>query len=49
LVFNLELIRIQFLLNKTVGKWYYLNQSGTMEHDKYIDGYYVGSNGAWVE
>jgi autotransporter-associated beta strand protein len=33
----------------TNGKWYYLNQSGTMEHDKYIDGYYVGSNGAWVE
>lgn len=33
----------------TDGKWYYLNQSGTMEHDKYIDGYYVGSNGAWAE
>ncbi|WP_415462438.1 hypothetical protein [Clostridium saccharoperbutylacetonicum] len=26
-----------------------INQSGTMEQDKYIDGYYVGSNGAWVE
>lgn len=29
------------------GQWYYLNESGVMEHDKYIDGYYVGSNGAW--
>ncbi|OOM79144.1 phosphatase PAP2 family protein [Clostridium sp. BL-8] len=32
----------------TDGNWYYLNESGAMEHDKYIDGYYVGSNGAWV-
>jgi autotransporter-associated beta strand protein len=29
-------------------QWYYLNESGTMEHDKYIDGYYVDSNGVWV-
>lgn len=31
------------------GQWYYLNESGNMEHDKYIDGYYVGSNGAWIK
>lgn len=33
----------------TDGQWYYLNQNGTMEHDKYIDGYYLGYNGAWVK
>ncbi|MDR3593693.1 phosphatase PAP2 family protein [Clostridium sp.] len=31
------------------GRWYYLNESGAMEHDKYIDGYYLDSNGTWVK
>jgi len=31
------------------GIWYYLNQSGAMEYNKYIDGYYLGSNGVWVK
>jgi len=31
------------------GTWYYLNQSGAMEYNKYIDGYYLGSNGVWVK
>lgn len=29
--------------------WYYLNADGTMVHDTYIDGYYLGTNGAWVK
>ena len=33
----------------TDGQWYYLNQSGAMEYNKYIDGYYLGSNGSWVK
>lgn len=31
------------------GNWYYLNQNGAMEHDKYIDGYYLDTNGVWVQ
>lgn len=31
------------------GQWYYLNESGAMEYDKYIDGYYLDSNGAWIK
>jgi len=30
------------------GKWYYLNSDGSMAHNTVIDGYTVGSNGAWV-
>ena len=33
----------------TDGQWYYLNQNGAMEYNKYIDGYYLASNGAWVK
>ena len=33
----------------TDGQWYYLNESGAMEYNKYIDGYYLASNGAWAE
>ncbi|NMF04702.1 N-acetylmuramoyl-L-alanine amidase family protein [Clostridium beijerinckii] len=28
--------------------WYYLNQDGSMAHDTVVDGYTVGSNGAWI-
>lgn len=30
------------------GKWYYFNFDGYMEHDKIIDGYKLGSDGAWI-
>ena len=30
------------------GKWYYLKSSGAMAANEYIDGYYLGANGAWV-
>ena len=30
------------------GKWYYLNTDGSMASNTYINGYYVGSDGAWV-
>lgn len=29
------------------GKWYYLNSDGSMAHDTTIDGYTLGSDGAW--
>lgn len=31
------------------GKWYYMNEHGVMLHDTYVDKYYIGSNGAWVQ
>lgn len=31
------------------GKWYYLNSDGSMAKDCTIDGYIVGSDGAWIE
>ena len=31
------------------GTWYYLKSSGAMAASEYIDGYYLGSNGAWVK
>lgn len=31
------------------GTWYYLNADGSMAANTYVDGYYVGSNGAWVK
>ena len=31
------------------GTWYYLKDDGSMAANTYIDGYYVGSNGAWVK
>jgi hypothetical protein len=30
------------------GKWYYLNNDGSMAHDTVIDGYKLGSDGAWI-
>lgn len=36
-----------WLLNK--GDYYYLNNNGTMVHNAYVDGYYLGSNGAWIK
>jgi|GEM_PF-1791180 len=30
------------------GNWYYLNSDGSMAHDTTINGYYLGSNGAWT-
>ena len=31
------------------GKWYYLKSSGEMAVNTWIDNYYVGSDGAWIE
>lgn len=31
------------------GQWYYLNNDGSMAKDTTIDGYTLGSNGAWVQ
>ncbi len=31
------------------GKWYYFRQDGYMVHDTVIDGYELGSDGAWVQ
>lgn len=34
---------------KIDGIWYYFyGGDGTMAHDTWINGYYVNSNGAWV-
>lgn len=33
---------------KTDGSWYYLNQDDSMAHDTTVDGYTLGSNGAWI-
>lgn len=33
----------------TDGSWYYLNSNGSMAANTTIDGYAVGSNGAWVK
>ncbi|MBQ3421119.1 MAG: N-acetylmuramoyl-L-alanine amidase family protein [Romboutsia sp.] len=33
----------------TDGNWYYLNESGAMCTDTIIDGYKIGSNGAWIQ
>lgn len=30
------------------GKWYYLNKDGSMAVNTYVDGYYVGNDGAFV-
>ena len=30
------------------GTWYYLNANGSMAHDTTINGYKLGSNGAWI-
>ena len=35
-------------LQDTDGRWYYLYSNGAMAANTTIDGYYVGSNGAWV-
>jgi glucan-binding YG repeat protein len=34
---------------KEGANWYYLNTDGTMAHDTTISGYYVNSNGVWVQ
>lgn len=31
------------------GNWYYMNEQGWMLHDTTINGYTLGSNGAWVQ
>lgn len=31
------------------GSWYYLSSSGAMASDTWVDGYYLGSSGAWIE
>jgi len=31
------------------GKWYYFNSNGYMTHDTIIDGYKLGSDGAWIQ
>lgn len=30
-------------------KWYYFGDDGYMKHDCHVDGYYLGSDGAWAE
>ena len=30
-------------------RWYYFNASGELLTNRYIDGYYVDANGAWIE
>lgn len=30
------------------GTWYYCDESGTMLHNTFVDGYYLGDNGAWT-
>lgn len=34
---------------KINGKWYYFNSDGYMAHDTTIDGFNVGSDGAWIQ
>jgi|GEM_PF-2160097 len=34
-------------LQDSNGKWYYLNSDGSMAHDTTVDGYTIGSDGAW--
>ncbi len=31
------------------GKWYYFGSDGYMVHDTTVDGYQIGSNGAWIQ
>jgi len=31
------------------GKWYYFGQDGYMAHDRTVDGYKLGSDGAWIQ
>ncbi|OOM78068.1 hypothetical protein [Clostridium sp. BL-8] len=31
------------------GKWYYFSSDGYMVHDTTVDGYQIGSNGAWIQ
>lgn len=31
------------------GKWYYLNSDGSMANNTTIDGYTIGSDGAWIQ
>ena len=31
------------------GDYYYLNSDGAMAHNVYVNGYYLGSNGAWIK
>jgi len=31
------------------GSWYYLQASGAMAKDTVVDGYKLGSNGAWTK
>lgn len=40
--------------NQIGGKWYYLNPvsdgtKGAMASNSYIDGFYVGADGAWIQ
>ncbi len=34
---------------KIDGKWYYFTDTGYMDYSEYRDGYWLGSDGAWVE
>jgi len=36
-------------IKDTDGSWYYLNTNGSMAHDIVVDGYKLGSSGAWVK
>ena len=39
-------IRYEFIRDNNT--WYYLNASGAMLKDTSVDGYRLGSNGAWI-
>ena len=30
------------------GTWYYCSESGAMLHNTFVNGYYLGDNGAWT-
>ncbi|OOM70166.1 putative endo-beta-N-acetylglucosaminidase precursor [Clostridium puniceum] len=35
-------------IEDTDSNWYYLKSNGAMAQNEYVDGYYLGTNGAWI-
>ena len=35
-------------IKDTDGNWYYLKEDGAMASNEYVNGYWVGENGAWI-
>jgi len=31
------------------GLWYFLSPNGDMAHDTFIEGYYLGADGRWID